>query len=39
MNEICREGLGEGSVVIANGKRLRMSKPGWHSLLAVSHHG
>jgi len=37
VSEICREGRGEGSVVLVNGQRLRMSKAGWQSLLAVSH--
>jgi two-component system, LytTR family, response regulator len=37
VSEIFREGQGEGSVVLKNGQRLRMSKAGWQSLLAVSH--
>ena len=36
VSEIFREGQSEGSVVLKNGRRLRMSKSGWHSLLAVS---
>jgi two-component system, LytTR family, response regulator len=36
VREILREGRSEGSVVLANGKRLRMSKAGWQSLLAIS---
>src|SRR5580658_4095545 len=36
VREIVREGRGEGSVVLANGRRLKMSKAGWQSLLAVS---
>lgn len=35
--EIFREGRSEGAVVLSNGERLRMSKAGWQSLLAVSH--
>jgi two-component system, LytTR family, response regulator len=35
VREILREGRSEGSVILANGKRLRMSKIGWRSLLAV----
>ena len=37
VSEIFREGRGEGAVVLINGERLRMSKLGWQSLLAVSH--
>jgi len=37
VREIIREGQGEGSIVLTNGQRLRMSKAGWQSLLAVSH--
>ena len=37
IREIFREGPGEGSVVLLNGQRLKMSKAGWQSLLAVSH--
>jgi two-component system, LytTR family, response regulator len=33
VREILREGRGEGSVVLANGVRLRMSKVGWQRLL------
>jgi two-component system LytT family response regulator len=36
VREIVREGRSEGSVVLTNGQRLRMSKAGWQSLLAVS---
>jgi two-component system LytT family response regulator len=36
VREVCREGQSEGSVVLMNGQRLRMSKAGWQSLLAVS---
>jgi two-component system, LytTR family, response regulator len=35
--EIFREGRSEGAVVLTTGQRLRMSKAGWQSLLAVSH--
>ena len=37
VSEICREGRSEGSVLLANGQRLRMSRAGWQSLLAVNH--
>jgi len=37
VREIIREGQGEGSIVLTNGQRLKMSKAGWQSLLAVSH--
>jgi two-component system LytT family response regulator len=36
VREILREGQNEGWVVLSNGHRLKMSKPGWQSLLAVS---
>lgn len=36
VREILREGQNEGWVVLSNGQRLKMSKPGWQSLLAVS---
>jgi two-component system, LytTR family, response regulator len=36
LQEIIREGQNEGSVVLANGQRLKMSKAGWQKLLAVS---
>jgi two-component system LytT family response regulator len=36
VSEIFREGRSEGSVVLVNGQRLKMSKAGWQSLLAVS---
>jgi two-component system LytT family response regulator len=38
IGEIFREGQSEGSVVLKTGQRLRMSKAGWQSLVAVSHH-
>jgi two-component system LytT family response regulator len=36
VHEILREGRSEGSVVLNNGQRLRMSNSGWQTLLAVS---
>jgi two-component system LytT family response regulator len=36
VREILREGRSEGSVVLHNGQRLRMSKAGWQGLLAAS---
>jgi two-component system LytT family response regulator len=36
VREILREGRNEGWVLLANGHRLKMSKTGWQSLLAVS---
>jgi two-component system LytT family response regulator len=36
VREIFREGRSEGSVVLTNGQRLRMSKAGWQTLLAIS---
>jgi two-component system, LytTR family, response regulator len=36
VSEIFREGPSEGSVILKTGQRLRMSKAGWQSLLAVS---
>jgi len=36
VSEIFREGVNEGSVVLKNGQRLRMSKAGWQSLAALS---
>ena len=36
VREIVREAQSEGSVVLANGQRLRMSKAGWQKLLTVS---
>jgi two-component system LytT family response regulator len=36
VREILREGRSEGWVVLANSQRLKMSKAGWQSLLAVS---
>ena len=38
VSEIFREGQSEGSVVLKAGQRLRMSKAGWQSLVAVSRH-
>lgn len=38
VGEIFREGQSEGSVVLKTGQRLRMSKAGWQSLVAVSQH-
>ena len=35
VREIVREGRGEGAVILRNGQRLRMSKAGWHALVAV----
>jgi two-component system, LytTR family, response regulator len=37
VSEIFREGQSEGSVVLKTGQRLRMSKAGWQSLVAVTH--
>ncbi len=36
VHEILREGRSEGSVVLRNGQRLKMSKAGWQSLLMAS---
>jgi len=36
VREILREGQIEGSVVLVNGQRLKMSKAGWQNLLAIS---
>jgi two-component system, LytTR family, response regulator len=36
LQEIVRERQNEGSVVLTNGQRLKMSKAGWQNLLAVS---
>jgi two-component system LytT family response regulator len=36
VREIVREGQSEGTVILMNGQRLKMSKLGWQSLLAVS---
>jgi two-component system LytT family response regulator len=36
VREILREGQNEGWVVLSNGQRLKMSKPGWQSLLDAS---
>jgi two-component system, LytTR family, response regulator len=38
VREIFREGRSEGSVVLTSGQRLRMSKAGWQSLLAVGRN-
>ncbi|HXM93594.1 MAG TPA: LytTR family DNA-binding domain-containing protein [Candidatus Dormibacteraeota bacterium] len=35
VREILREGRSEGSVILASGRRLRMSKVGWQRLLAI----
>jgi two-component system LytT family response regulator len=35
VREILREGQSEGSVVLLNGQRLKMSKAGWQNLLAL----
>jgi two-component system LytT family response regulator len=35
ISEILREGRTDGSVILASGHRLRMSKPGWQALLAM----
>jgi two-component system, LytTR family, response regulator len=36
VREIVREGRGEGAVILEGGQRLRMSKAGWHALIALS---
>jgi two-component system, LytTR family, response regulator len=36
VREIFREGQSEGAVVLTNWQRLRMSKAGWQSLVAVT---
>ena len=36
VREIIREGRSEGAVVLHNGKRLKMSKVGWQTLLAAT---
>jgi two-component system LytT family response regulator len=38
VREILREGRSEGWVLLSNGHRLKMSKAGWHALLAVGRH-
>ena len=38
VSEIIREGRNEGSVVLTSGRRLKMSKAGWQSLLATSRN-
>jgi two-component system LytT family response regulator len=37
VREIVREGRTEGTVILNDGQRLRMSKAGWQALVAVSH--
>lgn len=37
VREIVRDGQSEGSIILHNGRQLRMSKAGWQSLLAASH--
>jgi two-component system LytT family response regulator len=39
VQEILREGRGEGWVQLLGGQRLKMSKGGWDALLAASHSG
>jgi two-component system LytT family response regulator len=39
VREILREGRSEGWVLLSNGHRLKMSKAGWHALLAAGRHG
>jgi two-component system, LytTR family, response regulator len=36
VREIVREGSSEGAVILKGGQRLRMSKAGWHALIALS---
>jgi two-component system LytT family response regulator len=36
VREIVREGQSEGSIILMNGQRLKMSKAGWQNLLAIS---
>lgn len=36
VREILREGRNEGWVLLSNGNRVKMSKAGWHNLLAAS---
>jgi two-component system LytT family response regulator len=36
VREILREGQNEGSIVLLNGQRLKMSKAGWQNLINVS---
>jgi two-component system LytT family response regulator len=38
VRELLREGRSDGWVLLSNGSRLRMSKAGWHALLAASRH-
>jgi two-component system LytT family response regulator len=38
VREILREGRSEGWVLLSNGHRLKMSKAGWHALLAAGRH-
>jgi two-component system, LytTR family, response regulator len=36
VREVAREGRGEGSVILTRGQRLKMSKAGWHNLVAAN---
>jgi two-component system LytT family response regulator len=38
VRELLREGRSDGWVILSNGSRLRMSKAGWHALLAAGRH-
>ena len=38
VREVLREGRGDGTVVLRNGERLKMSKAGWEALLAAGEH-
>jgi two-component system LytT family response regulator len=38
VRELLREGRSEGWVILSNGRRLKMSKTGWHALLAAGRH-
>jgi two-component system, LytTR family, response regulator len=38
VRELLREGRNEGWVILSNGRRLKMSKAGWHALLAAGRH-
>lgn len=38
VREVLREGRSEGWVLLSNGHRLKMSKAGWHALLAAGRH-
>jgi two-component system, LytTR family, response regulator len=35
VREIVREGQSEGSIILMNGQRLKLSKAGWQNLLAI----